>query len=275
MILDYFNNSADFLLNKKLFLFDMDGTIYNENTLFDGTIDLLKFIKDNNGKYVFITNNSSKSAKAYIDKLANMNIFINRDEIFSSTDASILMLKDKYPNAKVFIQGSTSFKEQLQESNINITEEIEDDIDLILTGYDTELNYEKLKKICFLLSTRDLPYYATNPDLVCPCSFGYIPDNGSVAIMIENATHKKPIYIGKPEPTMINLLCDKFNVSKDETIVIGDRLYTDIASGNNAGVETICVLSGEATLNDLKTTNFKPTYVFKDVKEIYQKLIKQ
>lgn len=275
MILDYFNNSADSLLNKKLFLFDMDGTIYNENTLFDGTIGLLKFIKDNNGKYVFITNNSSKSAKAYIDKLANMNIFINRDEIFSSTDASILMLKDKYPNAKVFIQGSTSFKEQLKDSNINITEEIEDDIDLILTGYDTELNYEKLKKICFLLSTRDLPYYATNPDLVCPCSFGYIPDNGSVAIMIENATHKKPIYIGKPEPTMINLLCDKFNVSKDETIVIGDRLYTDIASGNNAGVETICVLSGEATLNDLKTTNFKPTYVFKDVKEIYQKLIKQ
>lgn len=272
MILDYFKKDASSLRNKKLFLFDMDGTIYNENTLFDGTIDLLNYIKQSNGKYVFITNNSSKSANAYIDKLANMNIHINRDEIFSSTDASVLMLKDRYPNAKVFIQGSTSFKEQLLESNINITENIEDDIDLILTGYDTELNYEKLKKICYLLSTRDILYYATNPDLVCPCSFGYIPDNGSVAIMIENATHKKPIYIGKPEPTMIDLLCNKFDVSKGETLVIGDRLYTDIASGLNANVETICVLSGEATLDDLKTTKYKPSYVFKDVKDIYNKL---
>lgn len=272
MILDYFKKDASSLRNKKLFLFDMDGTIYNENTLFDGTIDLLNYIKQSKGKYVFITNNSSKSASAYIDKLANMNIHINRDEIFSSTDASVIMLKSKYPNAKVFIQGSTSFKEQLLESNINITENIEDDIDLILTGYDTELNYEKLKKICYLLSTRDILYYATNPDLVCPCSFGYIPDNGSVAIMIENATHKKPIYIGKPEPTMIDLLCDKFDVSKGETLVIGDRLYTDIASGLNANVETICVLSGEATLDDLKTTKYKPSYVFKDVKDIYNKL---
>lgn len=271
-MLDYFKKDASSLRNKKLFLFDMDGTIYNENRLFDGTIELLDFIKHNNNKYVFITNNSSKSSNAYIEKLEKMNVYIKKDEIFSSIDASIIFLNNNYLNKKVFVQGTKSFKQQLLEADIDITEDIEDDIDLIITGYDTELNYEKLKKICYLLSTRDLPYYATNPDLVCPCEFGYLPDNGSVAKMIENATNKRPIYIGKPEPTMINLLVDKFNVLKKETVVIGDRLYTDIASGINANVETICVLSGEANLDDLSTTSFKPTYVFEDVKNIYETL---
>ena len=271
---DYFGKNSDILKEKKLFLFDMDGTIYNDNDIFDGTIELLNTIREQGGKYVFITNNSSKSSEAYVTKLKKMGIESTVDDIFSSVDATEIMLKEKYPGVKVYVQGTKSLIKELKEFGINVTEEIEDDIGLVLTGFDTELNFEKLNKTCEILSKRDLPYYATNPDLVCPVSYGFVPDNGSVAIMIKNATGKMPIFIGKPEPTMIDIVCKKFGYDKKDALVIGDRLYTDIASGLNAKVDTICVLTGEATLDDLKTTEFTPDYVFKSVIEIREAIKK-
>jgi len=270
MIKDFFGKDTSGLKDKKLFLLDMDGTIYNDNDLFDGTIDLLNVINNKNGKFVFITNNSSKSSKAYVEKLRKMGVDVTIDDIFSSIDATIIMLKEKYPNTLVFVQGTKSFINELKENGIKLTEEVEDEVGLVLTGFDTELSFDKLNKTCELLSLREIPYYATNPDLVCPVSYGFVPDNGSVAIMIKNATGKTPIFIGKPNSTMIDLVCEKFGYKKDDTVVIGDRLYTDIASGINANVDTICVLSGETTLDDLKTPEFTPTYVVKDISALYE-----
>lgn len=273
MIKDYFGIDASRLLNKKFFLLDMDGTIYNEDYLFEGSKEFIEEA-NNRGKAVFLTNNSSRSSNAYVDKLSKMGIEVSRDDIFSSIDASIIMLKEKYPNKKVYVQGTKSFIEELKENNINVTTDIENDIDLVLTGFDTELTFEKLNKTCEILTKKDIPYYATNQDLVCPVNYGFVPDNGSVAMMIKNATGKIPINIGKPEKAMIELVCKKFNYTKEDTIIIGDRLYTDIASGINAGVDTICVLSGESTLDDLKITDYQPTFVFKDIKELFEELKK-
>lgn len=271
-LIDYFEKDAGELGNKKLFLFDMDGTIYEENKLFDGTLDLLCHIKNNGGRYVFITNNSSKSVKDYIEKVNGLGIEANIDNFFTSAQATILYLKKNYPEKKIYCQGTKSLVMELQEANINVSEEVRDDVDVVLVGFDTELTSNKLRNTCEILN-REVVYIATNPDLACPVSFGFIPDCGSICGMIKNATGKEPFYIGKPEATMIDIVREKFGYSKEETVVIGDRLYTDIASGINAGVTSICVLTGEATVEDILKSDIKPTYTFKSVRDI-EKLLK-
>lgn len=270
---DVFGNSLDLLNNKKLFLFDMDGTIYKDNNLFDGVIELLNLIKNNNGNYVFITNNSSKSVQDYINKLRKLGIDVDYDNFLTSTQATILYLKQNYKDDLIYGMGTNSFINELKDSNINVTEELCENIKLVLISYDIELNYKKLMNACYLL-TNDIDYVATNPDLVCPTSFGFVPDCGSIAQMIYTSTKKMPKFIGKPEPTMIELAIEKFGVSKDETVVIGDRLYTDIASGINADVLSVCVLTGEATIDSIINEEIKPDLTLNSIKDIFQYLNK-
>ncbi len=264
---DYFGKDASELRNKRLFLLDMDGTIYMQDELYDGTLEFLDRIRISGGRYIFVTNNSSRSVEAYLDKVHAMGIPADAENFFTSTQATILYLLEHYPGSKVFCMGTRSFVRELAGAGIRVTERVEPDVDLILLGFDTELTFAKLWNACDLLR-RDIPYIATHPDLVCPVSIGYVPDCGSVCQMLENATGRRPVFIGKPEPTMIDIAREKFGYTREETVVIGDRLYTDIASGVNAGVTTICVLSGEAALKDIEESSEQPTYVFQSVKEI-------
>lgn len=260
------------LKNKKLFLLDMDGTIYLDNDLFDGVHEFLKYIKDIGGKYMFLTNNSSKSVDKYIDKLASLGIESCKDDFLTSTNATILHLKKKN-HKKIYALGTQSFKEQLREANLPITDEIEEGIDCLLMGFDTELTFKKLEDACILLRN-EIDYIATNPDWVCPTWYGFVPDCGSVSEMIFNATGKRPLFIGKPQPEMALLAMEKTGFSNEETALIGDRLYTDIACGVNAGINSIFVLSGEGTMEDLEKSDKKPTFVYKDIKTLYEDLIK-
>lgn len=259
------------LKNKKFFLLDMDGTIYLDDVLFDGTLDFLSVVKASGGKYLFVTNNSSKSTDAYVKKLKRIGIDATEADFLTSTDATCLYLK-KYEGKKFYVSGTKSFESQLKQSGVITTTEIEDDIFGIVMGNDTELTFKKLDDVSRLLTERELVYIATNPDWVCPTSYGYVPDCGAVAEMIKRATGKSPIFIGKPRPEMLLLAMEKFGYSKDDTVMIGDRVYTDIASGYNAGVDTILVLSGESTVEDVKTSSIKPTYIMADIKEIYNKI---
>lgn len=272
MIFDYFNKDATELASKKLFLFDMDGTIYEENRIFDGTIDLLNLIKEQGNTYIFITNNSSKSVNDYITKVNNMGIKATAEDFFTSAQATALFLQKKYPNDLIYCQGTRSLIKELKDHGLHVTEEIDPDIKVVLTGFDTELNFEKLRNTCEILTKMDVDYYATNPDLVCPVSFGFVPDNGSVAVMIKNATGKYPTFIGKPETMMVDIVCEKLGISKEESVIIGDRLYTDIQTGINANMANICVLTGEATLDDIKNGPIKPMYVFESVRTLHDLL---
>lgn len=269
---DILGKDISILKRKKLFLFDMDGTIYTENMLFDGTLQLLGMIEKNGGNYVFITNNSSLSVNSYIDKLSSLGIQTNSDHFFTSTQAAIWMLKRDFPQKKIYCQGTEAMLNELAGAGIKVTADVEDDIGAVLIGFDTELTSEKLRRSCQVLG-RDLPYYATNPDLRCPVLFGYIPDCGSICQMLEHCTGKHPTFIGKPAPAMVNLVCNKFGRLKEETVVIGDRLYTDIALGINAQVTSICVLTGEASLQSIQSGDISPTFVFSSVKEIYFSLL--
>ena len=256
------------LKNARLFLLDMDGTIYLDNDLFDGVTDFLAHIKALGGKYLFLTNNSSKSVNKYIEKLNALGIPTTADDFLTSTDATIVYLKPKNYK-KIYAFGTTSFKEQLKAANLPITDCLEDDIDCLLMGFDTELTFKKLEDACILLN-RGVDYIATNPDFVCPTWYGSVPDCGSVSEMLFNATKRRPKFIGKPQPEMALLAVEKTGFKREQTALIGDRLYTDIACGVNAGVNSVFVLSGEGTLEDLKTSDIKPDYIFKDIKEILE-----
>lgn len=264
---DYFGRETAELKEKKLWLFDMDGTIYKEDKLFDGAQELLRKISYQGGQYVFITNNSSKSVVDYIEKVNSLGIEADIDNFFTSAQAALLYLKAKYSKAKVYCQGTKSLVRELIEAGIETTEEVEE-VDIVLVGFDVELTMQKLRNTCEILSTQDVVFLATNPDLACPVSFGFVPDCGSICEMIKNATGKEPFYIGKPQPAMVDIVRDKYGYSVEETVVIGDRLYTDIATGLNAGVTAVCVLTGEATVHEIEHSDIKPTFTFNSVREV-------
>lgn len=260
------------LKNKKLFLLDMDGTIYLDNELFDGTYDFLEYVKAIGGKYIFLTNNSSKSVDKYIEKMASLGIHTTEDDFLTSTNATVLYLQKKNYK-KIYALGTESFVQQLKAGGLNITTERVDGIDCLCMGFDTELTFQKLEDACILLRS-DIDYIATNPDWVCPTWYGYVPDCGSVAQMIYNATKKRPKFIGKPEPDMAHLAMKTYGFTAEETVLIGDRLYTDIACGVNAGISTIFVLSGEGTIDDVESSEAKPKFIYKNIRKVYEDLIK-
>lgn len=256
--------------NKKLFLLDIDGTISFDSTLFDGSMDFLQQVNANGGKYVFITNNSTKSIADYITKFEKWEIPVDETSFLTASYATALYLKENYGEDLLFVLGTTSFIKELRSFGLNVTEELEDGIKAAVVGFDNELNYEKLTKICELLQTREVDYLATNPDLVCPVGFGFVPDCGAICGMIETAVKRKPRYIGKPNPVIVEMAMKNNGYNPEDVLVIGDRLYTDIACGINAGVDTAVVFTGEAQMEDLKDTEFVPTYYSDNIREMYE-----
>lgn len=255
------------LKDVKLFLFDMDGTLYLGDKLFDFTKELLMQIRQSGAKYLFMTNNSSKSVSSYIEKLERLGIAAEYDDFMTSSQATVYYLKNNLPNATLYVCGTQSLIEELRTNGLAVTEDI-DKTDAIIMGNDTELTFKKLDDVCRILTARDVPYIATNPDYVCPTEYGFVPDCGSICDMIYNATKKHPIIIGKPQALMPQLAMQKYGATPKQTAVIGDRIYTDIKSGINAGCVTILVMSGETTKEVLEESPDKPDYVFKSGKDI-------
>lgn len=260
------------LKNVKLYLLDMDGTIYLDECLFDGVIEFLEYVKSVGGKYMFLTNNSSKSVDKYIEKLKGLGIAATADDFLTSVDATVFYLKPK-KYKKIYALGTESFKSQLRQEGLPITDKLEDGIDCLCMGFDTELSFQKLEDACILLRD-DIDYIATNPDLVCPTWYGSVPDCGSVSKMIYNATGKRPFFIGKPNSLMVDLAVEKTGFSREQTALIGDRLYTDIACAKNAKINGIFVLSGEGTMDDIEKYNVQPDYIYKDIKTLLTDLQK-
>ena len=257
------------LRRKKLFLLDMDGTLYLDDHVFDHCLDFLNAVKKQGGKYLYITNNSSKSVDKYVEKMNRIRIPAKNDEFFTSTDAACVYLKNNYHGKKIYALGTASFRQQLKNAGFPITDQLEDDIDCLLMGFDTELTFKKLEDACILLG-RGVEYLATNPDWVCPTAYGFVPDCGSVSQMLFNATKRMPYFIGKPEPAMALLAIEKAGCKPEDAVLIGDRIYTDIACGVNAGITTVLVFSGETTREDWEKSDIKPTYTCQDIAEIFE-----
>lgn len=255
----------------KLYLFDMDGTLYLGDRLYPFTKELLQRIPQAGGRYLFMTNNSSKSVSDYIAKLAHLGIAAERDDFITSSQATAYYLHKHHEGQRLYVCGTQSLKQELVYEGFAVTQD-RNEAECIVMGFDTELTFQKLEDVSYLLLTRDIPYIATNPDLVCPTEFGSVPDCGSVCQMIFNATGKRPVVIGKPSALMPQLAMERLGVDKEQTCVVGDRIYTDIKSGLNADITTVLVMSGETTLEILEASDDKAHLVLQDAGEILRAL---
>ena len=256
------------LSRMRLFLFDLDGTLYLGDRLYPFTLPLLHRIRESGRRCLFMTNNSSKSVSAYLEKLARLGIPAAEEDFITSSQAAAWYLRRHYAGQRLYVAGTESLREELRDEGFALTEEAEK-TDVILLGFDTELTFEKLRTVSYLLCTRPgIPYLATNGDLVCPTEFGSVPDCGSVALMLKNVSGRLPYVIGKPAPLMPQLAMERLGIPPEETCVVGDRIYTDVKSGLNAGISGILVLSGETTREILADSPDKPDLVLEDAGEI-------
>ena len=230
----------------KLFVMDMDGTIHLGGEPFEWTLPFLNYLKEKRIKYVFLTNNSSKSAKDYQKMLENMGI--ENPVVFTSGEATARYVKRKYPGKSVYILGTENLVNVFKEFDIRIDEE---NPDVLILGYDTTATYEKIRRFALHLR-KGLPYIATHPDVNCPSKEGFIPDAGSFIALFRESTDREPDFIvGKPNPQMLYEIADAYSVDISEVAMIGDRLYTDIKMAIDAGAIPILVLSGETKEADI------------------------
>lgn len=247
------------------FALDMDGTIYLDERWIDGAVDFLRRIEDTGRNYVFVTNNSSKNAEVYVDKLHRMGLEVGADKIVTSGQATIYYLQRHYPGAKVFLLGNSLLQEEFVQSGITLVEE---NPDMVVTAFDTSLDYNKMCKVCDYVRA-GLPYLATHPDYNCPTEKGFIPDIGAIHAFIHASAFRFPDrIIGKPNGDIIDYLTSRVSVERDKIAMVGDRLYTDIAAGRRNGLKSILVLSGEASMDDVKQADVLPHMIFESVKDI-------
>lgn len=260
------------LSQKKLFLLDMDGTLYLDEHLFDGAREFLDCVRSLGGKYLFLTNNSSRGVEAYVEKMARLGVDASPSDFLTSVDASIAYLhRQGKEQSLLYVFGTESLRSQLRQAGFQVSGVRSDEVDTLLCGFDTELTFQKLEDACILLN-RGVDYIATNPDWVCPTWYGSVPDCGSVCEMLRRATGRSPKVIGKPQPEMALLAMERTGYAPEETLLIGDRIYTDIACALNAGVDAALVLSGESTLETVARSELRPTAVYRDIREIWERL---
>lgn len=260
------------LANKRLFLLDLDGTLYLEETLLPGAAAFLAYVRANGGTCRFLTNNSSRGVSAGVEKLRRLGVPAEAGEFLTAVEATVEYLKKhRSPTDVYYVVGTASFCSQLRRAGICLRDRPEEDVTAVLCGYDTELTYEKVEHACRLLC-RGADFLATNPDWACPTLFGALPDCGSICQMLERATGRVPLFLGKPHPAMIALALEQTGYSPQETLMVGDRLYTDIACGAAAGVDTVLVLTGEGTEEEAARSPTPPTCIVQDMAELLDRL---
>lgn len=247
------------------FALDMDGTVYLGEQWIAGATDFLKAVERAGKKYVFLTNNSSKNPEAYIQKLGRMGLEIGPEQIVTSGMATIDYLQQNYPGKRVYLLGNELLREEFAQAGILLEEESPE---VVVVGFDTSLTYEKMCRVCDLVR-EGLPYLSTHPDFNCPTESGFIPDAGAIHAFIHASAFRYPdVVIGKPNGMIMDYLSRRAGALKEETAMVGDRLYTDVAAGVNNGYRGILVLSGEARREDIEKDGVIPHLIFSSVREM-------
>jgi len=245
------------LKEKKVFFFDLDGTIFIENRLFKGVRELIELLNEYKKHFFFLSNNSSKSTDDYLKKLKGFNLPITREKILLSQHPTIDYLH-KNSFKKIFLLGTSSLKEEFIHHGFQLTKE---DPEILVLAFDQELTYERLVKASKFLQN-GIPYIATHLDNRCPVEDGYIPDAGGIAALLYKTTDRMPKVFGKPNKEMLLFKLEELKIHREQAVMIGDRLYTDIKMGINAGITTCCVLSGETTFEMIQNSKeFKPDFI--------------
>ncbi len=252
----------------RCFLLDMDGTFYLGDQLLPGAKDFLHYCENNGIEYLFLTNNSSKNADDYVEKLHRLGVEVVREKILTSGEATCTYLKKKQPGKRVFLAGTPALEEEFRQGGIHLAP---DDPQVVVLGFDTTLTYARLWKLCDFVRA-GLPYIATHPDFNCPTAHGYMPDIGAMIAFVAAATGRQPdVVVGKPNTPMLDAVLEKVDVPLQRIAMLGDRLYTDVAMGQT-GILTVLVLSGETTLEEARKSEFQADLMADNLADLLKKI---
>ncbi len=245
-------------------MLDMDGTVYRGDDAIEGAAEFIGALNNAKIPYAFITNNSSHTRDFYSDRLKNMGFPVTENDIITSVTATAKYLNTRRPEARVFILASPDVKEEFISYGINVTDE---DPDTVLLTFDRTITYHRLN-IAYHLIVKGAELIATHPDDLCPTEDSYDIDIGPFIRLFESLTDTKATVVGKPNRLMLEMAADVMDVDPEKTIMIGDRLYTDIKMAQDAGIRSILVLSGETSKEDLKDSIVQPTFIVPSVADI-------
>ena len=249
----------------------MDGTIYMGGTLFPYTIPFLRKLEKLGIGYSFLTNNPTKSIADYVAKLQGLGIPCGPAQMYSTATATIDYIKAHYPSARrLFLLGTPSMISQFEAAGFESCSDSPSDVpDVVVAAFDMTLRYERLCRCAWWIS-KGLPYIATNPDWVCPTDQPTIlVDCGSICKCLEGATGRTPdIVIGKPNPDILYGVLSRAGVAPSQAAIVGDRIYTDVKTGINAGALGVLVLSGETTMDMVRQSDVEPSLICRDISEL-------
>ncbi len=253
------------LSETKLFVLDMDGTIYLGKNPIDGAIDFCERIIKSGRKLMYFTNNASRNPNDYVKKLNALGFPCERDMIVTSGDVTIAYLKKYYQGKPVYLVGTPALEESFAQAGIVLSEES----DIVVVSFDLTLTYEKLEKACTLIRN-GAKFFSTHPDINCPTEDGYIPDSGAICGAVTLSTGVEPRYFGKPYAETVEMIETLSGIDRSHVVMVGDRLYTDIALGKKNGMLSLLVMSGETTDEMVEKANDseKPDLVFESVAKV-------
>ena len=269
--MDFKNPNTDILKDKKLYVFDMDGTIYLGGIPFDFAKRFIKNLRASGKKVLFFTNNASHTSPFYLKKLERLGFEPSEDEIMTSGDVTLEFLKRYRAGKSVYMVATDELVEEYAAKGVNLVNGEADprEADIVITSFDTSLTYEKLNIACRLIRN-GAEYLSTHPDFNCPTEDGFIPDSGAIAALVTASTGKTPTYFGKPYKETVEMIAEATGFGNDEMCIFGDRLYTDIALGKSFGVTSVLVLSGETTEEDVDAAaeKDKPDFAFASLDDV-------
>jgi len=267
--MNFTNPSDSILKDKKLYVFDMDGTIYLGYNVFDYAIRFINNLRKSGKKVLFFTNNASHTTDFYVSKLTKLGFSPTKDEIMTSGDVTVVYLNRHRKGKSVYLVGTDELVRNFKDNGIKMLTGKEDKADIVVTSFDTSMTYEKMDNACRFVRN-GAEYFSTHPDFNCPTETGFIPDSGAIAAFVTASTGKVPTYFGKPYAQTVEMISEVTGYSRDEMCIFGDRLYTDIALGKKHGVTSVLVLSGETQPQDVDeaTDAEKPDFVYPSLNEV-------
>lgn len=253
----------------------MDGTIYLNKTIFDTTAPFLALLERLGIGHTFLTNNPSKSTAEYIAHLNGMGIQATAEQLYTSTQATIDFLRNQFPDVRrLFVLGTSGLCDELKNAGFELTADNPNaPPDAVLVGFDKTLTYSRLCRAAWWIK-QGLPFFATNPDLVCPTDEPTVLlDCGSITTALEKATGRPPqAVLGKPDPAMLRGILQRHSLAPQNLAMVGDRLYTDMAMAHRADAVGVLVLTGEATAAEAERFVPKPDLIVPGLKEFGEML---
>lgn len=242
-------------------LTDMDGVLVREDRALPGAAEFLARLEDHGKRYLVLTNNSIFTPRDLAARLVRSGLQVREESIWTSALATATFLADQLPHGSAYVIGEAGLTTALHEVGYTLTDR---DPDFVVLGETRTYSFEAITRGIRLIDA-GARFIATNPDVTGPSEEGPLPATGSVAALITRATRREPYFVGKPNPMMLRSALNKIEAHSENTVLVGDRMDTDIVAGIEAGLETILVLTGSTRLADIDRYPWRPTRVLESI----------